>query len=112
MRPFTRSAQVACRGCSGPLQRASSILGRTPPAACILQKLTEHSGSALSASKCWPIVSRHAETIGQRPKAAARIPQRDGVAQRIGEIDEGFHLPGLASGRDRRAKLASRGDTE
>jgi hypothetical protein len=87
IRPFTRSAEVVCRGCSEPLQRAIVDFGADTPAARIPQKLKEHYGIEVSASTCWPIVLRHAETIDERPKTAAQIPERDGVAQLIGEID-------------------------
>ena len=51
------------------------------------QKLKEHYGIDVSASTCWPIVLRHAGAIEGRPQVVARIPERDGVAQLIGEID-------------------------
>ena len=81
------SAAVVCRGCSEPLQRAIVDFGADAPAARIPQKLKEHYGIEVSASTCWPIVLQHAEAIDDRPKAAAQIPERDGVAQLIGEID-------------------------
>ena len=78
---------MVCRGCSEPLQRAIVDFGADAPAARIPQKLKEHYGIEVSASTCWPIVLRHAEAIDERPKAPAQIPERDGVAQLIGEID-------------------------
>jgi Uncharacterised protein family (UPF0236) len=47
-------------------------------------------------STCWAIVLRHAEAIDGRPQAAAQIPERDGVAQLIGEID-GSMIPVVAT---------------
>ena len=87
IRPFTHSAAVVCRGCSEPLQRAIVDFGADTPAARMPQKLKEHYGIDVSASTCWPIVLRHAGAIDGRPQAVARIPERDGVAQLIGEID-------------------------
>ena len=78
---------MVCRGCSEPLQRAIVDFGADAPAARIPQKLKEHYGIELSAGTCWPIVLQHAQTIDERPKAAALIAERDGVEQLIGEID-------------------------
>ncbi len=78
---------MVCRGCSEPLQRAIVDFGADAPAARIPQKLKEHYGIEVSASTCWSIVLQHAQTIDECPKAAARIPERDGVEQLIGEID-------------------------
>ena len=61
--------------------------GADAPAARIPQKLKEHYGIEVSAGTCWPIVLRHAAKIDERPKVVAQIPERDGVAQLIGEID-------------------------
>ena len=79
--------------------------GADTPAARIPQKLREHYGLEVSAGTCWPIVLRHAETIDERPKAAAQIPERDGVAQLIAEID-GSMIPvvEMAESNDQRAK--------
>ena len=79
--------------------------GADTPAARIPQKLREHYGLEVSAGTCWPIVLRHAETIDERPKAAAQIPERDGVAQLIAEID-GSMIPvvEMAESNDQSAK--------
>jgi hypothetical protein len=87
IRPFTRSAEVVCRGCSEPLQRAIVDFGADAAGTRIPQKLKEHYGIAVSASTCWPRVLQHAAAIDDRPKAAAEVPERDGVAQLIAEID-------------------------
>ena len=76
-----------CRGCSEPLQRAIVDFGADAAGVRIPQKLKEHYGIEMSASTCWPIVLRHAAALEGRPQAVAQIPQRDGVAQLIGEID-------------------------
>ena len=87
IRPLTRSAEVVCRGCSEPLQRAIVDFGADAAGVGIPQKLKEHYGIEGSLSTCWAIVLRHAAAIEGRPQTAARIPERDGVAQLIGEID-------------------------
>ncbi|MEF8752646.1 MAG: ISKra4 family transposase [Accumulibacter sp.] len=100
---------MVCRGCSEPLQRAIVDFGADAPAARIPQKLKEHYGIEVSASTCWPIVLRHAATIDERPKAAAKIPARDGVEQLIGEID-GSMIPVVetAESDDQSAKVDRR----
>jgi hypothetical protein len=83
---------VVCRGCSEPLQRAIVDFGADAAGVGIPRKLKEHYGIEVSLSSCWAIVLRHAAAIDGRPRAVARIPERDGVAQLIGEID-GSMLP-------------------
>ena len=61
IRPFTRSAEVVCRGWSEPLQRAIVDFGADAPAARIPQKLKEHCGIEVCASTCWSIVLQHAQ---------------------------------------------------
>jgi hypothetical protein len=78
---------VVCRGCSEPLQRAIVDFGADAAGTRIPQKLKEHYGIEVSLSTGWEIVLRHAAAIDGGPKTAAQIPERDGVAQLIGEID-------------------------
>ena len=100
---------MVCRGCSEPLQRAIVDFGADASAAHIPQKLKEHYGIEVSASTCWPIVLRHAQTIDEPPEAAARIPERDGVAQLIGEIDGSMIPVGeIAESNDQSAKTDRR----
>ena len=82
-----------CRGCSGPLQRAIVDFGADAAGTGIPQKPAEHYGIEVSASTCWSIVLRHAQAVDGLPKAAARVPERDGVAQRIGGEIDGSMLP-------------------
>ena len=100
---------MVCRGCSEPLQRAIVDFGADAPAARIPQKLKEHYGIEVCASTCWSIVLQHAETIDECPKAAAQIPERDGVAQLIAEID-GSMIPVVetAESNDQSAKVDRR----
>lgn len=100
---------MVCRGCSEPLQRAIVDFGADAPAARIPQKLKEHYGIDVCASTCWSIVLQHAETIDECPKAAAQIPERDGVAQLIAEID-GSMIPVVetAESNDQSAKVDRR----
>ena len=98
---------MVCRGCSEPLQRAIVDFGADAPAARIPQKLKEHYGIELSAGTCWPIVLQHAQTIDERPKAAALIAERDGVEQLIGEID-GSMIPVVETAEANDAKADRR----
>ena len=100
---------MVCRGCSEPLQRAIVDFGADAPAARIPQKLKEHYGIEVCASTCWSIVLQHAQTIDECPKAAAQIPERDGVAQLIAEID-GSMIPVVetAESNDQSAKVDRR----
>jgi hypothetical protein len=98
---------VVCRGCSEPLQRAIVDFGADAPAARIPQKLKEHYGIEVCASTCWSIVLQHARTIDERPKAAALIPERDGVEQLIGEID-GSMIPVVETAEANDAKADRR----
>ena len=100
---------MVCRGCSEPLQRAIVDFGADAPAARIPQKLKEHYGIEVCASTCWSIVLQHAQTIDECPKAAAQIPERDGVAQLIAEID-GSMIPvvEMAESNDPSAKVDRR----
>jgi hypothetical protein len=101
---------VVCRGCSEPLQQAIVDFGADAPAARIPRKLKEHYGIDVSTSTCWPIVLQHAKAIDARPKAAAQIPERDGVAQLIGEID-GSMIPVVETAEEERNPKVDRRTT-
>jgi hypothetical protein len=87
VRPFSQSAEVECRGCSEPLQRAIVDFGADAAGTRIPEKLKQHYGIEVPASTCWQIVLRHAAAIAALPRIATEIPRRDGVEQLIAEID-------------------------
>jgi len=88
IRPFCTSAEVECRQCSEPLERAIVDFGADTAGGRIPVKLKEHYGIEVPASTCWQIVLRHARAIQDSPQAAAaEFPDHGGVAQLIVEVD-------------------------
>lgn len=97
IRPFSASAEVECRECSEPLERAIVDFGADTAGARIPEKLKEHYGIEVPASTCWQIVLRHARAIENIPQAAAELADHAGVAQLIVEVD-GSMIPIVETG--------------
>ena len=109
MRPFCDAAEVECRGCSEPLQRAITDLGADDPFARASRKLREHYGIEIPASIIRAVTERHGEAILGSQKQGSEVGDRAGAAVLIAEAD-GSMVPVVetaepgegAAGSDRR----------
>jgi Uncharacterised protein family (UPF0236) len=87
IRPFCDSAEVECRGCSEPLQRAITDLGADDPFAGAARKLKEHYGIEVPVSLIRALTEKHGETILASQKQGSELPDQPGVAVLIAEAD-------------------------
>lgn len=95
-RPFSRSAEVHCRGYSQPLQRAITDFGADGAFAEIPQKVKEHYGIEVPLSTCQRITQRHGETLLKTQQLQTEIPPRPGVPCVIAQMD-GSMIPIVAT---------------
>ena len=87
IRPFSDSAEVACRGCSEALQRALTDFGADNPFAGASAKLKEHYGIEVPVSTIRAITEKHGAAMLAQEKQKSHWPDRPGVAVLITEID-------------------------
>ena len=88
LRPFSHSAEVECRGCSIPLQRAITDFGADDPfAGGASAKLREHYGIDVPVSVIRAVTEKHGEAILASQGQETDLPDRPGVAVLIAEID-------------------------
>lgn len=87
LRPFSKSAGIACRGCSQPLQRAVVDFGADPAFGQVPDKLKEHYGITLPASTVRHITERHGQRILMGYVATNDYPDKAGCDFVIAEID-------------------------
>lgn len=99
MRPFSQSAEVTCRGCSLPLQRAVTDFGADHAFGQVPDKLQEHYGISLPSSTVRHITESHAQRMYENPPERIEaypseagqeyvIAETDGSMVPIVEIDE------------------------
>jgi Uncharacterised protein family (UPF0236) len=89
VRPFSRSAEIHCRGYSMPLQRIITDFGADAPFGQIAAKLQEHHGITVPVSSAQAITEQHAAQILaiELSRLPDEIPASAGVACLIAEID-------------------------
>ena len=88
IRPFSESAEVDCRGCSIPLQRAITDFGADDSFAGASAKLREHYGIEVPLTVIRIITERHGEAIvALQRQGQSELPDRPGVAVLITETD-------------------------
>lgn len=89
MRPFRVSAEVKCRGYSGPLQRALTDFGADESFGKAVEKVREHYGIEVPRSSLRLITAAHgAQMVGeQRAQRAHTLGPEAGVGQLITEMD-------------------------
>ena len=87
LRPFSQSAGVVCRGCSGPLQRVVVDFGADHAFGKVPGKLQEHYGISLPASTIRHITERHAKRIRETRKITESYPDKPGCAYMVVESD-------------------------
>ncbi len=93
MRPFVRSAKVAARGCSGPLQRAITDFAADQPFAQVPLKLQEHYGVAVAESTIQRIALGHAKTIFEMSQVSPIFPEMAGRHKDIIAQTDGGMVP-------------------
>jgi hypothetical protein len=86
-RPFSRLAEVHCRGCSVILQRVITDFGADHAFGLVPKKLQEHYGIVISASTVRAITEHHAGQLYQAEDRITDQPKADGCKILIGEID-------------------------
>lgn len=87
MRPFSQSAGVICRGCSGPLQRVIVDFGADHAFGQVPDKLQVHYGIRLGSGTIRLVTERHAAAVSQRPTFSSPHPDTPGCAYIVGEMD-------------------------
>jgi hypothetical protein len=87
LRPFSRVAEVKCRGYSWPLQRRITDFGSDNAFAKVNDKLAEHYGISIPDSSARNITEEHAHAIRRNECLKDEIPARDGVDYLIGGMD-------------------------
>jgi hypothetical protein len=87
LRPFSRVAEVKCRGYSWPLQRRITDFGSDDAFAKVNDKLAEHYGIRIPDSSARNITEEHAHAIRRNECLKDEIPARDGVDYLIGGMD-------------------------
>ena len=87
IRPFSDSAEVECRGCSEPLQRAITDFGADDPFAGASRKLREHYGIEVPVSIIQSITEKHGEAILASQKRGSELRDEPGAAVLIAEAD-------------------------
>lgn len=93
MRPFTRSAKVASRGCSRPLQRAITDFAADLPFGQVPLKLQEHYGIKVAESTIQRITHGHASTIFQMSQVSPVFPETAGLHKVIIAQTDGGMVP-------------------
>ena len=95
VRPFSKSAEVTCRMCSEPLERAIVDFGADASFEKASQKLKEHYGVHIQASTIRNVVQKHAREMAQvKSKKTRRVAafcingSIDGAMVPIVEIDQ------------------------
>lgn len=87
LRPFSASAEIKCRGYSGPLQRRMTDFGAEKSFAKAALQLKEHYGLDVSASTVRSITHAHGERLLETPEIILGPASNDEVAQMIAETD-------------------------
>ena len=87
IRPFSRTAQVHCRGYSLPLQRVITDFGADVPFGRVPQKLREHHGIEVPISSAQAMTQAHAQKVHQNQVLQSDIPAQAKVKQLIVEMD-------------------------
>jgi hypothetical protein len=88
-RPFSRSAQVQCRGCSGPLPRVITDFGADNAFGRVSEKVAEHYGIPISLSAAARLTERHAQSLKTEditPPASQRIAPLTLIAETDGRM--------------------------
>jgi hypothetical protein len=87
IRPFAESAEVQCRGYSGPLQRTITDFGADQAFARIAEKLQEHYGIQVPTTMARAITEKHGAAMLAGEPLQSQVPGQPGVKQLIAEID-------------------------
>lgn len=87
IRPFSVSAEVYCRGYSGPLQRAITDFGSDVSFGKVPGKLREHYGIEVPTSSSRVITLSYAEEVFKTQEIRRDIPESPGVEVLIAEMD-------------------------
>ncbi len=88
-RPFARSAQVRCRGYSGPLQRVLTDFGADNAFGRVAEKVAEHYGISIPLSAAATLTERHAHALRTEditPQASRRIAPLTLIAETDGSM--------------------------
>ena len=93
MRPFLRSAKVAPRGCSLPLQRVITDFAADQPFAQVPIKLQEHYGIKAAESTIQRIALGHAKTIFETSQVSPIFPETPGKHKDIIAQTDGGMIP-------------------
>lgn len=97
VRPFSKSAQVTCRMCSEPLERAIVDFGADVSFGTIPQKIIEHYGVEISTSTAQRVTLKHAEKISKFKKNLMTKKQAKTAKCIIGSCD-GVMVPTVETG--------------
>jgi hypothetical protein len=88
-RPFVESAQVRCRGYSGPLQRAITDFGADTAFGQVAAKLAEHYGITLPPGTAAVITEHHARALREAdtlPLSGTRVAPLTLIAETDGSM--------------------------
>lgn len=87
VRPFSQAAQVKCRMCSEPLERAIVDFGADVSFGTIPQKLLEHYGVEISTSTAQSVTLKHAKKISKFKENIPILKQNKNAKCIIGSCD-------------------------
>lgn len=91
IRPFSQVAKVRCRGYSMGLERAATDFAADGSFNEAVQKIAEHYGVEVSASRLREIAEKHGEVLKDQASGPLRMPIK-GTSVIIAEMD-GSHIP-------------------